>query len=479
MVFISITSFLICKFARILKERKSKEFINMSNDIRIKRGLNLKLKGVAEKTVSEAPKSKFYAIKPTDFHQVTPKMVLKEGATVEAGDVLFFSKYSDSVKFTSPVSGTLKEIRRGAKRRILEVIVEADDKNAFKEFGKKDPSKMESSEVKEHLLASGCWPFIRQRPYDVIANPADKPKAIFVSAYATAPLAADIAFVLDGREDDFQSGINALRKLTEGPVHLSVSKNETSFLKDVKGVTLHQFQGPHPAGNVGVQIHHIDPISAGERVWVINPEDVAIIGALFNKGKFEASRVIAVAGSEIKNPKYYRAIIGSQVSGYVYDAGVNTPDNIRIICGDVLTGDAVSPDGYLSFYATLISVIPEGKEYRLFGWIPFKDNNIPSMSRTSLSWLFPNKRYEVNTNLNGEERALVVTGEMEKVFPMDIFPMQLLKECMAGNIEKMENLGIYEVAPEDFCLVDYTNTSKIEAQEIIRDGLDLMIKEVG
>ncbi|XLS28369.1 Na(+)-translocating NADH-quinone reductase subunit A [Flavobacteriaceae bacterium M23B6Z8] len=451
----------------------------MSNDIRIKRGLNLKLKGVAEKTVSEAPKSKFFAIKPTDFHQVTPKMVLKEGAVVEAGDVLFFSKYSESVKFVSPVSGTLKEIKRGAKRRILEVVIEADGKEGFKDFGKKDPSSMDAEEVKAHLLNTGCWPFIKQRPYDVIANPEDKPKAIFISAYASAPLAADISFVLQGREKDFQTGIDAISKLTEGKVHLSVGKKEDSFLTSVNGVTLHKVSGPHPAGNVGVQIHHIDPISAGERVWVINPEDVAIIGALFNEGKFDPSRIIAVAGSEVKNPKYYKATIGSQISGYVYDAGVKTPENIRIISGDVLTGDAVSPDNYLGFYSTLISVIPEGKEYRLFGWLPFKDNNIPSMSRTSLSWLFPNKRYEVNTNLNGEERALVVTGEMEKVFPMDIFPMQLLKECLAGNIEKMENLGIYEVAPEDFCLVDYTNTSKIEAQEIIRESLDMMIKEVG
>ncbi|WP_340203039.1 Na(+)-translocating NADH-quinone reductase subunit A [Ascidiimonas sp. W6] len=451
----------------------------MSNDIRIKRGLNLKLKGVAEKTVSEAPKSKFFAIKPTDFHQVTPKMVLKEGASVLAGDVLFFSKYSESVKFTSPVSGVLKEIRRGAKRRILEVIIEADGKDAFKEFGKKDPSSMEAAEVKNHILESGCWPFIKQRPYDVVANPEDKPKAIFISAYASAPLAADVSFVLQGREEDFQIGVNAIAKLTEGKVHLSTGKNEKTFLDDVKGVTHHKVSGPHPAGNVGVQIHHIDPIDAGERVWVINPEDVAIIGALFNKGKFDASRIIALAGSEVKKPKYYKAIIGSQISGYVYDAGVYTPDNIRIISGDVLTGNTVAPDGYLGFYSTLISVIPEGKEYRLFGWLPFKDNNIPSMSRTSLSWLFPNKRYEVNTNLNGEERALVVTGEMEKVFPMDLFPMQLLKECLAGNIEKMENLGIYEVAPEDFCLVDYTNTSKIEAQEIIRESLDMMIKEVG
>ncbi|WP_340065185.1 Na(+)-translocating NADH-quinone reductase subunit A [Ascidiimonas aurantiaca] len=451
----------------------------MSNDIRIRKGLDIKLKGVAERKISEAPKSKFFAIKPTDFHNVTPKMVLKEGARVEAGDELFFSKYSEKVKFVAPVSGEIKEIKRGAKRRILEVIIEADKEVAYRDFGKKDPMAMNADEVKEHLLISGCWPFIKQRPYDIIANPDDTPKAIFISAYASAPLAAEVDFTLQGREEDFQAGIHAISKLTEGKVHLTVQKNANSFLTGVKGVDLHKVSGPHPAGNVGVHIHHIDPLNAGERVWVVNPEDVAIIGAIFRTGQFKAERIIAVAGSEVKKPGYYKAIIGSQISSYIYDAGIHTPDNIRVICGDVLTGDSVSPDGFLSFYTTTLSVIPEGASYRMFGWLPFKDNNIPSMSKTSLSWLFPNKRYEVNTNLNGEERALVVTGEMEKVMPMDIFPMQLLKECMAGNIEKMENLGIYEVAPEDFALVDYTCTSKIEAQEIIREGLDLMIKEVG
>jgi len=451
----------------------------MSNDIRIRKGLNIKLKGVAEKKISEAPKSKFFAIKPTDFHNVTPKMVLKEGARVEAGDEMFFSKYNEKIKFVAPVSGEIKEIKRGAKRRILEVTIEAEKEIAYRDFGKKDAMAMNAEEVKEHLLNSGCWPFIKQRPYDVIANPDDTPKAIFISAHASAPLAAEVDFTLQGREEDFQAGIHAISKLTEGKIHLTVQKNESSFLTGVEGVQLHKVSGPHPAGNVGVHIHHIDPLNAGERVWVVNPEDVAIIGSLFRTGQFKAERVIAVAGSEIKNPGYYKAIIGSQVSSYIYDAGIQTPENIRVICGDVLTGDAVSPDGYLSFYTTTLSVIPEGASYRMFGWLPFKDNNIHSMSKTSLSWLFPNKRYEVNTNLNGEERALVVTGEMEKVMPMDIFPMQLLKECMAGNIEKMENLGIYEVAPEDFALVDYTSTSKIEAQEIIREGLDLMIKEVG
>lgn len=447
----------------------------MSNDIKIRKGLDIKLKGEAEKLISAAPRSKFFAIKPTDFHGVTPKMVVKEGAAVKAGDTIFYSKSSERVKFVSPVSGTIQEIRRGAKRRILEVVISADATDTFKDFGQKDVSKMSAEQIKEHLLESGCWPFVKQRPYDIVANPEDTPKAIFISGMATAPLAADVEFILEKRKEDFQAGIDAISKLTTGKTHLSVDKRSASFFDQVKGVTLHKVSGPHPAGNVGVQIHHIDPVNAGERVWVINPEDVAIIGSLFKTGHFDATRVFAVAGTEAPKAQYYRFKLGSNIQDIVG----NISEDVRIISGDVLTGTKISNEGFVGFYDNTLTLIPEGDTYRMFGWLPFKDNNIPSMSKTSLSWLFPNRKYKVNTNLNGEERSLVVTGEMEQVFPMDIYPMQLLKECMVFNIEKMENLGIYEVAPEDFALIDYVNTSKLEAQAIVRDALDLMIKEVG
>ncbi|TRZ41396.1 Na(+)-translocating NADH-quinone reductase subunit A [Robertkochia solimangrovi] len=446
----------------------------MSNDIKIRKGLDIKLKGEAEKTISDAPRSKNFAIKPTDFHGVTPKMVVKEGETVKAGDILFFSKYSDKVKFVSPVSGKLAEIRRGAKRKILEVIIEADATDTYKEFGKKNAAAMSPEEVKEFLLESGCWPFIKQRPYDIIANPEDQPKAIFVSALNTAPLTADVEFILQNRLEDFQAGIDALSKLTSGKTHVSVEAG-SSAISGVKGVEVHRVSGPHPAGNVGVQIHHVDPINAGERVWVVGPEDVAIIGSLFNTGKMDQTRVVAVAGTAAPKQQYFRVKIGSGMSDLLGEIPVST----RIISGDVLTGNQVSNHGYLGYYDNTVTLIPEGKNFRMFGWMPFIDNHIPSMSKTSLSFLFPNKKYEVDTNLNGEVRALVVTGEMEKVMPIDVYPMQLLKECLAQNIEKMENLGIYEVAPEDFALIDYTNTSKIEAQSIVREALDLMIKEVG
>ena len=465
---------IIIKFARIFELTNFISIDSMSNDIKIRKGLDIKLKGVAEKTISVAPRSKKFAIKPTDFHGVTPKMVLKEGASVKAGEVIFFSKYSDRVKFVAPVSGILSEIRRGAKRRILEVVIDADAEDTFVEHGSRDVSGMSGEEVKEHLLGGGCWPFIKQRPYDVIANPEDAPKAIFVSAMNTAPLAADVEFLLKDRMDDFRIGLEAISKLTSGKTHVSVAA-DGGLLNGIQGVELHKVKGPHPAGNVGVQIHHIDPVNFGERVWVVGPEDVAIIGSFFRTGKFQADRLVAVAGTEAPKAQYFKMRIGTNV----FDLVGKISNAVRIISGDVLTGDQLANTSYVGYYHNLVTLIPEGKEYRMFGWMPFLDNHIPSMSRTSLSWLFPNRQYAVNTNLNGEERALVVTGEMEKVMPMDIYPMQLLKECMASNIEKMENLGIYEVAPEDFALIDYTNTSKIEAQSIIREALDLMMKEVG
>ncbi|MFN4763935.1 Na(+)-translocating NADH-quinone reductase subunit A [Gillisia sp. Q332] len=447
----------------------------MSKDIRIKRGLALRLKGEAEKQIIEAPRSKTYAIKPPDFHSVVPKMTLKEGAMVLAGETLFYSKYTEDVKFTSPVSGTLKEIKRAERRRIVEVIIEAHPTDSYKDFGKMNAETSAPEAVKSRIFESGCGAFIKQRPYDIVADPKDTPKAIFISALSTAPLAADLGFILKDKVAAFQEGINALKKLTSGKVHLSVDASSEAVLKGIKGVELHHVKGPHPAGNVGIQIHKLDPLNMGERVWVVGAEDVSIIGNLFLTGEFHADRTIAVTGSEAKDRKYYKTKIGANVSDLI----PQMPDSVRIISGDVLTGDKLSNNQYIGFYHNSITLIPEGNQYRMFGWLPFMYNNIHSNSKTSLSWLMPKKKFEPTTNLNGEERALVVTGEMEEVLPMDIYPMQLLKACMAGDIEKMENLGIYEVAPEDFALIDYVNTSKIEAQEIIRLGLDLMITEVG
>jgi Na+-transporting NADH:ubiquinone oxidoreductase subunit A len=322
------------------------------------------------------------------------------------------------------------------------------------------------------------WPFIQQRPYGIVANPSDTPKAIFVSTYATAPLAIDYDFTLQHDQEDFQKGIEVLNHLVETPVYLGVSKSSPGFFEQIQHVNHYSISGPHPAGNVSFHIQEICPLNAGERVWTVNPEDVVNIGRFFSSGEFSGQRTIAVCGNGIRQPKYFVTSLGVELAPLLENVG-KAHDNIRIVNGDVLTGNRVSANGYLGYFNTVVTAIPEGNHFRMFGWLPFKDNGVLSLSNTSFSRLFGSKGFDVDTNLNGEERALVVTGEMEKVFPFDIFPMQLLKACLVEDIEKMEALGIYEVVPEDFGLIDYANTSKLEAQDIIRKGIELMIKEVG
>tara|TARA_B110000003_G_scaffold136302_1_gene138114 strand:- start:247 stop:1602 length:1356 start_codon:yes stop_codon:yes gene_type:complete len=451
----------------------------MSNDIRIKNGLTINLKGAPENIIKKASFPKFVSINPSNFHLITPKMEVKVGDKVQMGDPVFYSKNNPEIKFCSPVSGTITDIVRGAKRRILEILIKSDDKQKIKKHKIFKIESCSRNDVLELLLISGCWPFIKQRPYDIIANPNDTPKSIFISTVSSAPIAADIEIILSDQKEEFKAGLDILNKLCEGDLNVCIEKNNNSFVQEIDNISIHNISGLHPAGNVGVQIHHIDPVNIGEKVWTIGAEDVAIIGKLFLTGLYEPTRTIAVSGPPVKYPQYYKTIVGSKLSNILSDAGINLEDNLRYINGDVLTGYPVNKDNYLGFYNNTLSVLREGNHYRMFGWIPFVNNKVPSIYKTSFSWLFPNKKYDLDTNLNGEERAFVVTGEMESVFPMDIFPMQLLKECMSGNIEKMENLGIYEVAPEDFALIDYSSSSKIEAQKIIREGLDLMISEVG
>ena len=450
----------------------------MSNDIKIKNGLAINIKGASDNIVKKATFPKSISLNPNDFHLVTPKMAVKVGDHLEAGDVVFYSKDNQDVKFCSPVSGNVKDIVRGQKRKITEIIIDSDSSQKSKKFKTSKFENFKREEIIKSLLESGCWPFINQRPYSIIANPSDTPKSIFISAFNTAPIAADIQIVLDDQKNEFSTGIQVLRKLTDGNLNICVEKNNQTFINDIKDVIIHNVSGPHPAGNVGVQIHHIDPISSGDKVWTIDPEDVAIIGRFFLTGNYNPLRTIAVSGPPVKHPQYYKTIAGSKLSEIINDAGVSD-GLLRYINGDVLSGRSVEKDNYLGFYNNTFSVLREGNQHNMFGWIPFINNKVPSIYKTSFSWLFPNKKYDLDTNMNGEERAFVVTGEMERVFPMDILPMQLLKECMIGDIEKMENLGIYEVAPEDFSLIDYSSSSKIEAQHIIRKGLDLMISEVG
>jgi Na+-transporting NADH:ubiquinone oxidoreductase subunit A len=392
---------------------------------------------------------------------------------------LFYSKANEKVKFAATTSGKISDITRGAKRKILDIRIKADKEDTFKDFGIKNPKDLSKDEIKEHLSIAGCFPYFIQRPYDIIVNPEDTPKAIFISSFSTVPLATDEVYAMQGMEKDFQTGIDVISKLTNGKVHLSVDASKPSFFDQVQNVEIHKVIGKHPAGNVGVQINKIDPINQGEKVWTIKPQDVALIGRLFATGKYDTTRVVAFAGSEVEDPKYIKTKQGVKID-HLYDRCIlSTAQEMRIINGDVLSGRWVRKNNFLGFYNTLISVIPEGNHYTFFGWMPYTQNRLFSMSRTFFSWLTPNKEYNLDTNMNGEARAMVLTGEMEKVFPMDIFPMQLLKATLAGDIEKMEQLGIYEVIPEDFALIDFTSSSKVEAQSMIREGLDLMIKEVG
>ena len=451
----------------------------MSKDIRIKKGLDIKLNGAAEETVEQAIISNYCTIRPEDFHGVIPKLVAKEGTTVNAGGTLFFDKSQESVKFSSPVSGKIVEVVRGPKRRIDAIKIEASKLQVFEDYGKFDINGANSEEIKAHLLASGCWPFVKQRPYDVIADPEKTPKAIFVSGYASAPLAANLDFTLKGKEAELQAAVSALGKLTEGQIHVSIGKNSNSPLAGLNGVTLHSVSGPHPSGNVGTQINKIDPINKGEIVWTVNPQDLVIIGELLLTGKFNAQRVVALVGSSVDKPRYFKTIIGSEIATIIYDKGVSKDGNDRIISGNVLSGKQIEPDGSLDYYSNTVSVIPEGDDYEFFGWNKPIFNKLSTSRALTFSWLTPNKKYDLNTNSNGEHRAFVTTGTYEKVFPLDIFPMQILKACMYKDLDEMEALGMYEVAPEDFALTEFVCVSKQPHQKIIRAGLDLMLKEIG
>jgi len=450
----------------------------MSKDIRIKKGLNINLVGAAEQSTSKAVLSNVYAINLNDFHGITPKMLLKQGAEVKAGEALFYNKNSEDMLFVSPVSGELIEIERGARRRILKLKILADKEQSHLEHSKLNVGSSSAQEIKGYLQKSGCWPFIKQRPYDVIADPNTTPKAIFISGYTTAPLAADLDYVLQGKENELQAAIEAIAKLTPGKVHVSVGKSGSSPLSGLNGIDLHKVSGPHPAGLVGTQINKIDPINKGELVWIVSPQDLVIIGELLLTGKFNAERIVALAGSSVKAPKYYKTKIGTEVSTFLYGSGVNG-ENFRVINGDVLTGLKSSQDGFLGYYNNTVTAIPEGDDYEFFGWNKPIFNKISSTRALTFSWLMPKKKFDLTTNTNGEHRAFVVTGQYEEVFPLDIYPMQLLKACMVKDLDEMEQLGLYEVAPEDFSLTEFICISKQPHQQIIREGLDLLQKEIG
>lgn len=451
----------------------------MSNTIRIKKGLDIVMQGTAELAVSDASQIQDYAVKPTDFIGVVPKLVVKEGDSVKAGSPLFFDKNNPQVNFTAPVSGTVKAVVRGAKRALQAVVVESDGKHESVAFGTEASDRQT---IVNTLLASGVWTLIKQRPFGIVPSLEEMPKAIFVSAFDSAPVAPDYDFMLQGRGDEFQKGLEILSKLTSGKVHLSVNPglNKADFFLNAKNVEIHYFEGKHPAGLVGTQIAKISPINKGESVWVMNPQDVAILGHLFLKGEYRPEKMVAVAGPMAKNPRYYRLFQGACMETLVKEQMVQGEGDVRVISGNVLSGTQIMADGFLGISDALVTLIAEGNKYDFMGWLlpGFKKY---SFSRTFLSGFFSNCRCnkflskcDLNTGLHGSVRPLVVTGEYEKVFPLDIYPMQLIKACIIGDIELMEDLGIYEVEPEDFALCEFVDTSKTEIQTIIRNGLELV-----
>ncbi|MEQ8909464.1 MAG: Na(+)-translocating NADH-quinone reductase subunit A [Vicingaceae bacterium] len=449
----------------------------MSKALKLRRGVDIKLIGEAEKIITDAPYPKTVAIKPTDFEGIKPKVIVKPGDEVKAGTTIMYDRDQEKVKFAAPLSGEVVEVKRGEKRKLLEVIILADKEVQYEDFKAADPNSLNREEIIEKLCDSGAWPFITQRPYDVIANPDQKPKSIFISAFDSAPLAADNDFVVHGEDEVFQKGIDALAKLTEGKVHLTTNgaaKADDAFLK-AKNVVHHQVSGPHPAGNAGVHIHHFDPVGRGDVVWTVKPQDVLTIGRLFDAGKFDASRIVALTGSQAKDRKYYRTFLGTSTKE-LFDQYTDS-ENTRYISGSVLSGTKIDKEGYLGFYDSQLVAMPEGGNPEMFGWIKPNPGKF-SLSRALVSWLQPGKKYDLNANMNGEERPFVVTEEYEKVFPFDIYPVQLIKAILVEDIELMEELGIYEVAPEDFALCETICTSKVPSQTIVRNGLNMLREEL-
>ncbi len=447
----------------------------MSENIDLKRGLDIPLKGAADRKVNAVVSSGTVAVCPDDFPGFAPRLLVREGDRVLAGSPVLSDKKNPDILVTAPVSGTVGSVIRGDKRKLLAVVINADEKREYVDFGARDLNALTGDDVRGLLLRSGLFAAVIQRPYGIVADPSLKPKAVFVSSFSSAPLAPDSDFALGDEAEDIQAGVRALSRLTDGGVHIGISRNNYSkspFHK-LEGAILHIVSGPHPAGNVGVQISHIAPVRKGETVWTVSLLMVAAIGRLLRTGKVILDRKVAVTGPAAVNPAYVETLPGTPVSALTHIG-----EGVRVISGDVLTGRAVGKDGYLGFFDNQLTLLREGPEREILGWAkPFRPK-LFSASKSYFSWLTPGKKYDLDTNVHGGPRAFVVSKCFADVTPMDIFPIYLIKACLAGDIEKMEQFGIYEVLPEDLALCDYVDPSKNEIQAIIQSGIDLMIKEM-
>lgn len=458
----------------------------MIKHIQLNKGLDIPVKGAAELRIEKSIISDIVSIKPVNFKNLTPKLLVREGDAVKAGSILFLDKYHPEVGFASPVSGTVESVVRGEKRKLLEVRVKADQTTDYIKFNTPELAKASAQEIKDVLLESGLWVALKQRPYGIMANPADEPKAIFISAFDSAPLAPDYNFTLKGEAANIQVAVDVLNKLTNGGVYVGVNTetSATSPFNHLKNVKLYGFSGAHPAGNVGVQINNINPVNKGEVVWTVDPMLLVAIGKLFTQGIYDVTRTIAVAGNRVEKPCYVTCVPGTQIKDLDFLVSKKEVEifgqetGCRYISGNLLTGNNVGLNGSLDFYSNMVTVISEGNYYEMFGWAkPFRCGKF-SFSKSYFSWLTPKKKYKVDTNTNGGQRAFVVSDVYGKVLPMDIYPVYLLKAILAEDIDKMEQLGIYEVIEEDLALCEYVCPSKIDIQEIVSKGIALMIKEM-
>ena len=448
----------------------------MSQSFKIRKGYDLKLVGAAAQTDMGAVSASTYAVSPLDFPGITPKLAVKAGAQVKAGDTLFFDKDRPEVKICSPVSGEVAEVKRGAKRKILAVVVLADSDVTYADHGALDVTKAERSAVAEHLANTGVGALITSRPYGVVASMTEEPRDIFVNAVQSGPLAGDLAYQLAGKEAEVAAALKALTALTKGKVYVSQADDVAALdCLSGEGVVNATFSGKHPKGMVGTQIAQIAPINKGDLVWTVNAIDLPVIGRAVLSGQYVPEYKVAVTGSKAINTGYATMLQGVSLAAF-NSANINL-DNTRVIAGDVLTGTKMDAEGFMAFGKSQITAIPEGNQTEFFGWVLPGFGKF-STNRAFWSWLFPNRAYDLDTNMHGEERAFVVTGEYDKFIPMDIFPQQLLRAILIRDIEKMEKLGIYEIVPEDFALAEVACTSKLPLQQIVRDGLNDLRKEM-
>jgi Na+-transporting NADH:ubiquinone oxidoreductase subunit A len=447
----------------------------MSKIVKLKKGFDLNLVGKAPLEFIQVAAATTFAIKPTDFPGIQrPKVLVNEGDTVKAGTPILLDKAMDQVIYASPVSGEVVEIKRGDKRKLLEIKILADATVSHEKSGALDLNQ-DRAALADKLAASGVWPNLIQRPFGIVANPANTPKAIFVSGFDTHPLAPEVPFLLQGEERYFQAGIDALAKLTSGKVHLNMdgSKAVPAIFSGVKNAQVNQFSGPHPAGNVGTQIHHLDPINKGDIAWTISPYGVVQLGKFVLEGIYDASKVIALTGSEMSQRGYVKTFTGANVSTFV--GGKAQADSLRIIAGNVLTGEKVDAQGYLGFYHNQVTVIPEGKYEEFLGWLKPSSSKLSFHKAIGMFSFLNRGEFKVDTNTHGEERPFVVSGVFEKVMPMDILPTYLFKAIVTEDFDEMEELGLYEVIEEDVALCEFVDPSKNELQELVRHGIELLM----